>query len=1425
MSDETEENDAEGEERVDETPEPDDTGAGDDTPGTRFHFVRNLGRGVLGAAYEVIDESTGAPVVLKVFLRSRPADPDTFKLSFGALSRLHHPNLAQMYYLVDPTSDTNLALEERLGVVGLAFTEEYVEGVDLLSYLTSAPSIAEIDLLDARRQRTGEVGVETSEGPEDVVPAVATDGVDTLDQSDGPGDVDPGSSKTVETQEDSDSPSTDEVGTLDAESDGIEGDAPTEEGAASSTQELTSGELRVLTRELVEGELKGEQTLEVERDTAPPEAVLAEFTGPDSTPALELTFVRLEHVVPQILDALKYLHKFQRVHGNIRPSNVLVDREGKVKLTDYGLVEGLVYEPPSGTSSGPAIPLIHAPENLPYLAPETDGALTPSSDLYALGCVLFEAISGDSPHDHMEWSTEGGKGHLEPPPLADAVKECPASWAMIVDGLLSRDPAARPGLERIRQVLGGGDARPVVVPATSVPEPTTFVGRDEIVEQLKGVALRAVDERTMTLVQLAGETGIGKSTILKRLSHNLARRGWLVMSGQCYRSEPSVYQGWSEIIGEMAQLLDALPPGVREELKGARTSAGVLFPELRPAGVQTSECTRLNAVDGLRTLLARLSSERPILLILRDLQWASWDSASLLIDLFSQIEDMSCTVIGTWQEDVLEDAESNLLQSGVELSLLDLERVTVRGYTPSEAQAYARATGAELDTSKMRALLGRRYINPLLLRELRHDGVSLHGELERLVEPLEDQRYRTVDLLEEIYERRIASLETRELAVLKIVCVAFAPVEHDVLVACAEAELTSAVLPAQSTEDAIEKAFDDLIEQRLIRRVHLDGVESFEPSQHPCRSAMLRAFSDREEARVSGRIADAIGMHRRDQSVLRFEYELRAGRVARAMDSATDAAEEAEARFAYYRAVRLWRWVMEHEETLPDYSMLRPASELARVEHFAGEHAEAAELWAGYAQTLESPPKIAEVRLKEAGAWLQAGILERATQAIAASLHELGESYTPGVFSGVHRVLARFSAFTSSYGLDAGSRPEGGRAPEDKQRLARIFFFILDNDAFLDSAISTYFEARLARLAEQTGDALILGLARLKSAESQVRRNGRISTRTSEWLEHAHAFLEINNHEGWAARAWVDEGAIRASVGDFRAALTAFEKAEARARVDGGLDEDHRKLLGAKARTQFNLGLLEASERSARRLLHLHRGDCLAAFNGYRLLVEIALLQGELERAVQVARALDETIVWSGAARALGWKWALRVRLRLAQGQPDVAVGELEMLFDRVETRTILNDHDSGLALRLAYGSALCAEAARQDELGLRSADEFAARALRAARDARSFALSNRPRSAAVARLEACALLLNDRPKRALSVLEDAIAGVDELESPLEIAQCAEARGVIMNRLDDPLAQENIEQARDLCLHYGFFFPLILEGWPAPAEASSLHKD
>jgi len=147
--------------------------------------------------------------------------------------------------------------------------------------------------------------------------------------------------------------------------------------------------------------------------------------------ALELTL--------QIADGLAFAHAHGVVHRDVKPQNVLVDGDGSAKVTDFGIARSLDAEHGmtlTGTVLGTSA----------YLSPEQAAGerVTAATDVYSLGVVLFELLTGDVPFPG-ENAVAVAMRHLhEPPPsLLERRPDVPVRLAAAVERALAKDPARR----------------------------------------------------------------------------------------------------------------------------------------------------------------------------------------------------------------------------------------------------------------------------------------------------------------------------------------------------------------------------------------------------------------------------------------------------------------------------------------------------------------------------------------------------------------------------------------------------------------------------------------------------------------------------------------------------------------------------------------------------------------------------------------------------------------------------------------------------------------------------------------------------------------------------------------------------------------------------------------------------------------------
>ena len=135
------------------------------------------------------------------------------------------------------------------------------------------------------------------------------------------------------------------------------------------------------------------------------------------------------HIALAVARALQHAHQNGLVHRDVKPDNILITREGEIKLADLGLARSVLDEDPTATASGrgAGTPVYMAPEQA-----RGDSDADPRSDLYALGCVLYHLLSGQFPfrgQSSLEVILGKVEGHFIPagilnpevPPALDAV--------------------------------------------------------------------------------------------------------------------------------------------------------------------------------------------------------------------------------------------------------------------------------------------------------------------------------------------------------------------------------------------------------------------------------------------------------------------------------------------------------------------------------------------------------------------------------------------------------------------------------------------------------------------------------------------------------------------------------------------------------------------------------------------------------------------------------------------------------------------------------------------------------------------------------------------------------------------------------------------------------------------------------------------
>jgi serine/threonine protein kinase len=356
---------------------------------------------------------------------------------------------------------------------------------------------------------------------------------------------------------------------------------------------------------------------------------------------------RLRGALSQLASGVHFLHESGKLHRDIKPGNVLVTPQGRVVLLDFGLAAELDRDQRHCS--------VHLLGTVAYMSPEQGERkpISPASDWYAVGVMLYEALTGILPFDGETYEILQNKLRFDPPAPAAMVPGTPEDLSSLCMELLQRVPQGRPSGGEVLGRLSPGE------PAPGGSAPTRGASRPPSAHRLEVPLIgRQMHLRTLTeafeemrgghtiLVDVHGRSGAGKSALVQRFLDELSERGEaVILAGRCYEQESVPYKALDSLVDALSRYLERLPVLEAQALWPRDLVAlARVFPVLRRLDavsgaprrafeVSDPQEVRRRALSALRELLARLGDRRPLVLAIDDLQWGDEDSAALLTDL------------------------------------------------------------------------------------------------------------------------------------------------------------------------------------------------------------------------------------------------------------------------------------------------------------------------------------------------------------------------------------------------------------------------------------------------------------------------------------------------------------------------------------------------------------------------------------------------------------------------------------------------------------------------------------------------------------------------------------------------------------------------------------------------------------------------
>lgn len=255
----------------------------------------------------------------------------------------------------------------------------------------------------------------------------------------------------------------------------------------------------------------------------------------------------------ELVEALEHLHAHGVIHGDLKPSNIIVDTEGRARLLDLGVAsfKGETHEGFKGTLA------FTAPELLRKQAP------TEATDIYGLGATLYTCLTGRTPFVAPDPAALTYLPLVSlPPPPSTFRPDVPASLNQLLLALLAREPKRRPNsLERVKEALGRTMNR--------LADP--IFGMLDEREELRRAVVGAADGEARVAI-IYGPPGSGRRTLIGEAVEYARREGLPYLKG-------------SDLKQALTKLRAEKRPSVmvhRAQHKGAQQLARVILSEHLP---------------------------------------------------------------------------------------------------------------------------------------------------------------------------------------------------------------------------------------------------------------------------------------------------------------------------------------------------------------------------------------------------------------------------------------------------------------------------------------------------------------------------------------------------------------------------------------------------------------------------------------------------------------------------------------------------------------------------------------------------------------------------------------------------------------------------------------------------------------------------
>ena len=342
----------------------------------------------------------------------------------------------------------------------------------------------------------------------------------------------------------------------------------------------------------------------------------------------------LRESLRQLTAALSHLHEAGKVHRDVKSGNVMVTPDNRAVLLDFGVAM---------SARGRPVQIAGTPL---YMAPELfRRPATPSSDWYAVGVLLYQALTGRDPwHGDLGAIMVAKRTPPEHPSLVDP--SIPEDLGDLCMSLIVPHAQKRAGrraiLDWIDRATDRSSGLRTVIPPDDERE--VFIGRAEELRVMERAFDELVRRKSPYILYVQGESGIGKSALVEAFVEGLAlKERVVVLRGRLLEEELVPYKAVDGIVDAICEHFleigyEEVKPLLPEHFEIVADTFPVLrrvacVAELPRSTIPDPNERRAHMFASLKECLRRLADRKPLIVAVDDLQWSDADSLVLLNEL------------------------------------------------------------------------------------------------------------------------------------------------------------------------------------------------------------------------------------------------------------------------------------------------------------------------------------------------------------------------------------------------------------------------------------------------------------------------------------------------------------------------------------------------------------------------------------------------------------------------------------------------------------------------------------------------------------------------------------------------------------------------------------------------------------------------